>query len=619
MTAEALARQERAARHYSAPGDVGLKLHEAYRALMARDLGKAARLAQEVSLSHPDNVHPWLILGIAALDQLQGATAQAFFQHAHELAPENPEAISGLGKARVLQADAFGAVKYFERAIEAGSQDMSMVRLYKDLMCEMNRQVAAAEVMTRFAERTQDAELFTVIGELYLEADQNEDALRAFDKAYALDPSSQVSRLSHVKALHLRQDYAGVAAETETLLGEAPEQSELISLRMAALRHFGLYDEALALLDAPFHSAIHFKRAVGVAAHIHLDRGDLRAAGQAFRHALYLTDEDGNWAAKAYGTFCLSVADYETGARTYAGRHPITNRARIPYHASAPDNLTGRKRLFLMQEQGIGDQLALLPLAGLAPLADGAELTYVGEARMAPVIAGNRLNIGFRRDTEFDPKAETVLRAEIVFIGDLVRYVTKERLGAGLGGYLRADPTKVVALRARYATMAGEGPIVGIAWKSKDRLTGLQRSITAAAIVAQLPPGTLAVNLQYGDCKSELAEAAAANPAVSLYDDPEIDQLTDLGGFMAQIMALDRVVTIDNTTAHACGALGHSDTHLIVPTGAECMWYWQRQGDLDPWYGRLRLHRQARPGDWSRPLAEIGQLPRVNVWQDPRA
>lgn len=30
---------------------------------------------------------------------------------------------------------------------------------------------------------------------------------------------------------------------------------------------------------------------------------------------------------------------------------------------------------------------------------------------------------------------------------------------------------------------------------------------------------------------------------------------------------MDRILTIDNTTAHVAGAIGHDDTHVLIPTG----------------------------------------------------
>ena len=56
--------------------------------------------------------------------------------------------------------------------------------------------------------------------------------------------------------------------------------------------------------------------------------------------------------------------------------------------------------------------------------------------------------------------------------------------------------------------------------------------------------------------------------------------------------------------------VGHKGTHVLIPEGAENMWYWGRTGSgTDPWYGTLNLPRQSEPGDWAAPLAAIRLQP----------
>lgn len=614
MTAETLPRKDRlalkarASKFYGAPGDAGLAIHEAYHALRGRDVATATRLASQISRDCPDNAHPWLIMGMVALDRMEGATAEAFFKRAHEIAPKNPEALSGLGKARVFMADVEAAVDLFERAMEAGSEDLAMVRLYHELMSRLDRKLDAARVMIGVARRMRDAGLYHTVGELFLDAEEYSDAIEALREAYELDPDALENRVGRIKQLFFEYDYETLVDESETLLAEHPEYDELINLRMAGLRNLARYDEALSLLDSEFSSAVYYKRALGVAAHVHLDRGDSAQAGLAFRDAVHVTDEDPIWAAKGYGTHCFAEGDYVEGAKHYAERQTPSNRAKIPYEYSAPEKIGGRTRLFVMKEQGVGDQFALLPLVQLAPLAEGAEITFVGDARMAAVLEGNALGVRVWRETDLEHTDQVIQPDEMVFMGDLTRYLPARGPQHRFGGYLRPDPARVSAMRDRYRALAGDGPVVGLSWFTRDGLTGHRRSVALSDLVAQLAPGTLAVNLQYGDHSSEIAAAAKARPDVTVFQDPEVDQLTDMVAFAAQIMALDRVITIDNTTAHTCGALGHPDTHVLLPSGAECMWYWQRKGDRDPWFGNLTLHRQATPRDWSRPLAEIAAL-----------
>ncbi|KFE35668.1 tetratricopeptide repeat protein [Thioclava atlantica] len=608
------ARAARAVKHYGiSDGAAALTMHGAYEALAAADGLQAARLAHEVSQTHPSNRHPWIVLGTVALDRREAAAGAQFFERALLIAPADPVALAGLGKARVLQADIFGAVDLFARAIEHGSEDVAMARLYADLMGRLDRSTTAGQGLRKMAERMKTAELWLITAEAFARGESNAEAAPAYEQAARLAPTPIPHRIGLLKAKLFRQDYAGVIAGADALLPDTEEESghrdEIVTLRMAALRAHGDPKGALDALSHRFRDPVYYQRALGFAAQCHLDRNELHEAGIAFRQALHVLDGAGPWVQRAYGTFLMGQGDFVSGASHYAGRQPDANRRRIPYENSAPERLATRQRLFLVDEQGIGDQLALLPIIERAPLPAGARITFVGDPRLKPLLERSRLEVEFAETAEFETGTLRVAPEEMIFVGDLARYLSVEALADHpLGAYLRPDTHRVDAIRARYRARAQGGPVVGIAWHSSDPITGAHRSIALETLLAALPAGMLAVNLQYGARGAELAEAARTRPDLTLFDDPEIDQLADLDGFAAQIMALDRVVSIDNTTAHICGALAHPDAHVLIPKGAACMWYWGREGCPDRWYGNLTLHRQTHPGDWSVPLSEIAAL-----------
>ena len=68
-------------------------------------------------------------------------------------------------------------------------------------------------------------------------------------------------------------------------------------------------------------------------------------------------------------------------------------------------------------------------------------------------------------------------------------------------------------------------------------------------------PGVRFVNLQYGECDQEIAEARAKFGA-DIIEDPAVDSNGMLDMFAAQVRAMDLVVSIDNSTVHFAGALG---------------------------------------------------------------
>ncbi len=583
---------------------------EAYRALMRQDLVRAVQLVYPISQAEPDNLHPWLILGGAALERAEAATAHEFFARALSLSPEDPLALGGMGKAHVLAAEPAAALPYFAAAIHAGSDDVPMARLYRALLQDHGHELPRGAVLIAgMARRLRDPALLCEAGEALTEALKFTEAAEAFELAHSLDPEPLRHRLGRLKALVVRADHAAAVKAARAILADVPDCDEAASLLAPALRHLGRPDEVMALLDRHFSSPIYYQRLRAVTAHVHLDRGEEDAARIAFTEALHISPEQHVWASTALSAFHFCQGDFARGLPHYLDRHPRHNRRRIPAEAALPENITTQRRLFVMEEQGIGDQLAHLPLIRLAPVAAGCTPCFVGDARMKALLAGNTLGLGFIDESAFDPAAMEIARGEVVFLGDLARYLPKTAEGlVPMGGYLRADAERREALRARYRHAAGDGPVIGLAWRSGDALTGARRSIALRDLAGALPAGALAVNLQYGDVAAEWAEAAALRPDVHFLIDETVDQMRDLAGFTAQIMALDRILTIDNTTAHAAGALGHRDTHVLVPAGAECMWYWGRRGTADRWYGCLHLHRQGEAGRWDAPLQALARI-----------
>ncbi|MGE0719859.1 MAG: hypothetical protein AB7P02_30725, partial [Alphaproteobacteria bacterium] len=175
-------------------------------------------------------------------------------------------------------------------------------------------------------------------------------------------------------------------------------------------------------------------------------------------------------------------------------------------------------------------------------------------------------------------------------------------------GYLRADPARTAALRARYRA-AGDGPLVGLSWRSANPIVGARKSLGLPAWAPILAnPSATFVSLQYG---ADAAEAASAGPAV--LHDPEINALADLDGFAAQVAAMDLVVTISNSTAHFAGALG-KPCWLLLPAGNALLWCWYLcHGDRCPWYPSIRVFPWERDGGWTGTVMRAAEALRQHL------
>lgn len=616
MSIQTLSRKEkrakiaRAAKLYGIKGEESLALHEAYRCLREGDIGGALRLAHPVTKSHPDNAHAWIVMGGAALHQREGATARAFFTKALEGAPKDPVVLGGIAKAHILSAEVEPALDWAARAIRAGTEDAGLVRLYMQLMAEMGRRLSAAEVVKPAVRRLDDADLSLMLGDMLVDADETGPAAEWLERAWRLDPAPEAHRVAKLRSL-LYQVRLDEAVELGRELLHTVEARDMVALvLLTALRVQRRAEEAMELARSfEFATPEGYAQSLGLVANLLQDRNDDPAADAAYAEAMHVAGTQVRPLMKAYGVFLYRSGQYAGGWDKFAARFPPQQRARIPVERSDPAALAQRDSLILMAEQGIGDQLALMTLLRLAPLAEGCAVSFVGDARFAPLLEGNAFGLRHIPQDEFTSGSYVADLGGVTYLGDLTRFLADHPRGAQGGAFLTADARRRDHLRRRYAAKAPGAPVIGVSWASRS-LIGRLRSVELAELCRALPEGAVVVNLQYGDSAGEIAKAQAARPDLIFVTDREVDQMADLAGFAAQIMAVDRVVTIDNTTAHLCGALGHPDAHMLLPGGSECMWYWGTEGSADPWYGVLRLHRQgAAVGDWSAPLAAIRDLP----------
>ncbi|WP_109468071.1 tetratricopeptide repeat protein [Albibacillus kandeliae] len=592
------------AKIYGIKGQESVDLHEAYNALARNEIGKAVQLALPITKSHPANRHAWIVMGGAALTQREGKTAKAFFGQALQARSDDPVALTGMSKAHLLSAEVEESVATARLAFEAGAEERGLVTMYMDLMSRLGRRLAAVDVLSPVVEKLNDAELCHTLGNMLLDADEPGKAARWYHAAYALDPKPEAHRIGHLRALLVECRFDEAEPFAQDLLQTAEDHDGVVNIYLLMLRVTGRRDEAEKLIqDTDFTTPEGYAQALGLMANIHQDRGNYDAARDSYQEAIHVTGHGGRL-AKAYGVFLFRDGAYGEGAPHFAERFDQAQRGRIPLHNAAPENLEKLQHMLLMGEQGVGDQLAMLPLLRLAPLDPGAQVTFVADDRFGPLLAGNTLGIAHRDRSAFTSAPQQLALNQLVYLGDLSRYLEGREPSAKHGAYLRPDAARVAALREKYVSAGKGAPVIGLAWNSAS-LIGRLRSVALAEMLTALPEGALVVNLQYGDTSREVTEAMLGRPDLTFVNDFEIDQMADLAGFAAQIAAMDHVVTIDNTTAHMAGALGHGSAHALIPAGSECMWYWGRSGEADPWYGALTLHRQQAIGDWSEPLAEV--------------
>jgi hypothetical protein len=159
--------------------------------------------------------------------------------------------------------------------------------------------------------------------------------------------------------------------------------------------------------------------------------------------------------------------------------------------------------------------------------------------------------------------------------------------------YLTADPIRVEMWKD--VLEKHPKPWIGIAWKGGIQATQAHlRSMDLKDLASQIKVGTM-FDLSYQDNRLEIARWNIDNKAQVIWPDINED---DYENTLAFIAALDEVVTVTTTVAHACGALGRK-ARVIVPSVPQWR-YAYRCGDGMIWYSQdsVELFRQVHGEDW---------------------
>lgn len=332
-------------------------------------------------------------------------------------------------------------------------------------------------------------------------------------------------------------------------------------------------------------------------------QGDVDSALACYRRALALNPELAE-AAVAESRALLLKGNFAAGWRNFERRWQ-SREFDTPRRTYAQPRWNGQPlasgRVLIWGEQGIGDEIMF---AGLIPdaLRTGARCVLDCDPRLKPLFA--RSFPAAEVVSGFDPADRSAedIAAQIPSgsLPGLFR-TAPEAFAKTTSPYLFADPAAKANLRDRYRNGR---KLVGLAWHTRNKQSGATRSIGLPTLAPLFEThGIRWVSLQYGDHDALQSQAASANAPIMI--DREIDQLTNIDDFAAQIAAMDLVITIDNSTAHLAGALG-VPTWVLLPFAPD--WRWLQDREDSPWYPVMRMFRQSKPADWPSVVDRVARV-----------
>ena len=262
------------------------------------------------------------------------------------------------------------------------------------------------------------------------------------------------------------------------------------------------------------------------------------------------------------------------------------------------------KRLFLMEEQAVGDVMQFLTL--IPSLLDEAQsigilisdrLFSIYERSFSHLITSKKVKLWSIKQVA----EHSLIPANYDYqspIGSICRYRFKKVVDFGL------NLPNVVPPKALSASLSSElrknnpKKVIGLSWRgggTPDRINDKSIKPNEFSSIFKDMSDCVFVNLQYGDSTETISEWEKSG--FTVYNNEEINPLKDMDSWLALVSACDAVVSVANTTIHGSGGL-NIPTMCLLSLKSDWRWFKDPDVTLSYWYPSVGIARQSPDGSW---------------------
>ncbi len=288
----------------------------------------------------------------------------------------------------------------------------------------------------------------------------------------------------------------------------------------------------------------------------------------------------------------LGLGDFGRAWEHYALRQTVRNSPRALWQKSLPHDLRG-KRLLILKEQGLGDEIFFLRFAPELKRR-GAAITYLADVRIGSIIARLAFIDRVVRKGEEPDEVDITLS-----VGDLPLAVgMKSAADIPVPSPLPVEPERAARMETRLKEL-GPPPYVGITWRAgtPNHLGGFFKLAPLEGL-AELLGGFRGTFLAL-QRKPEAGEIEALGQKIAspVHDFTALNE--DLEDMLALLALMDEYVTVSNTNVHLRAGAGRT-SRVLVPNPPE--YRWMAEGTESPWFPGCRVYRQKVGGSWQEAL-----------------
>lgn len=587
-------------------------------------LPEAERLCREVLQTDPTQHHAWHLLGLIATQVGKYDVAVNLISKAIAISPDFSDAYYNLGNAFKGLNKLDEAKENYQKVLALKPDDLEALYSLGIILNEQGfPEEAAASYGKALALKPDYAEAHNNLGVTLLQLKKWDEAIASYKRALDASPDYAEAHNNLGIALRVQERVEEAAASFKNAIALDPGYAEALSNLGMTLLQLSKLEEAVASIQKAIEANPDDADAHNNLGIVRKEQGHRDEAAACYRKALSIKPDHAkaHWNLAAY---YLEQQDLTKGWQEYEwGLKPggVRSQAQsltVPVWNGEP--IQG-KDILVYAEQGVGDEVLFSTCIPDLVARSPKGLFLECDPRLQPLFArsfptvvvcgknrGQSL-LPMETDAPLDVQGlswigNTASLDYALPIGSLPKFFRSQPEDfPRRDAVLFADPEKQGALRTRYTQRWPQKRLVGLSWRSTNKGTGPDRSLSLECLAPILSHQDYQfINLQYGDVEQEISDFKAQT-GIDIFLDDEIDSLADLDGFAAQIAALDLVITIDNSTAHIAGALG-VPTWALLPTNANWRWCLESAGN-SLWYSCVKTYRQQRRGDWCGVIEQV--------------
>ena len=558
--------------------DIDEKFQQAVAFHQAGQLAQAERMCKQILRYNSQNAEAFHFLGIIACQTGKYPVAVDLIIHAIEIDSKQSPFYYSLANALREQGKFMEAIEAYQQAIRI---------------------------------QPNHADAYNNLGTIFINQNRIDDAIEAYQQAIQIQPNQGEAYYNLGNALHRQEKLEEAIEAYQQAIRIQPNYADAYNNLGVVLIDHEKLEESVQIYQKTLEIQPNYADAYNNLGNALREQGKLEESIRIFQKAIYIQP---NY-AEAHNNLAMTLllkGDFKNGWKQYEWRRQCDNfpfeKRDFPqpfWEGTDPKD----KSILVWTEQGIGDEIMF---SSILPdlLNRNANVIVESDTRMVSLFQRSFPKIRFI--PRQNPPNSQLLNTTVDYqtpIGSLGKWFRTDKNSFILNRntYLRACPKKTSEIRKKYQELAKEKILIGISWKS----TGINQRQTyskkkKSTLLEHWQP-VLAqrnyyfINLQYGNVKQELNEFQKHNN-LKIHQDEEIDSLSSLDDFAAQISALDLVISTSNTTVHLAGALG-KQVWTLLPHIPDWRWTLEREDTL--WYPKMRLFRQHRIGDWSDVFQQV--------------